>query len=86
MKKHYDLIIYLFLLLSPLIDCLTGLQARFNIPFSIGVILRGLIMLSAITYLVLYKKNRNNIYLFLVYLFIECIYTFCFQSPIFFRL
>lgn len=78
MKKHLDLIIYFFLLLSPVIDCLTGLQERFNIPFSIGVIVRGIIMVLAIYYLFKSNKNRNNIYLFLVYLMIECIYTYCY--------
>ncbi len=76
MRKYFDLIIYIFLLLSPIIDALTGLQERFNIPFSLGVIIRGLIMLSAFFYLFYYKNNRNSIYLFLIYLIIECIYTF----------
>lgn len=76
MKKKYDFIIYLFILLSPLIDCLTGLQERFNIPFSIGVIVRGVILLTALIYLFIINKNRNYIYLFLLYLVIECIYAF----------
>ena len=84
MRKYYDLIIYIFLLISPLIDALTGLQERFNIPFSVGVIIRGLIMFSAFIYLYYYKKNRNNIYLFLIYIIIECIYTFAYlQTSIF---
>ena len=78
MRKYYDLIIYIFLLISPIIDALTGLQERFNIPFSIGVIIRGLIMVSAFFYLFYYKKNRNNIYLFILYLIVECIYTFAY--------
>ena len=76
MKKKFDFIIYLFILLSPFIDCITGLQERFNIPFSIGVIARGIILLSALIYLFLNNKNRKNIYLFLIYLILECIYTF----------
>jgi len=84
MRKYYDLIIYIFLLISPLIDALTGLQERFNIPFSVGVIVRGIIMVSAFVYLFYYKKNRNNIYLFLLYLMVECIYTFAYlQTSIF---
>ena len=84
MRKYYDLIIYIFLFISPIIDALTGLQERFNIPFSIGVIIRGLIMVSAFIYMFYYKKNRNNIYLFLLYLIVECIYTFAYlQTNIF---
>ncbi len=78
MKKNFDLIIYFFLLLSPLIDCLTGVQERFNIPFSIGVIVRGIVMVLAMYYLFKNSKNRNNIYLFLVYLIIELIYTYAY--------
>lgn len=76
MKKHFDIIIYLFLLISPIIDCLTGVQERLNIPFSIGVIVRGVIMALAIIYLFKNNKNRLNIYLFLIYLIIEIIYTY----------
>ncbi|MBQ7239949.1 MAG: O-antigen ligase family protein [Bacilli bacterium] len=76
MKKKFDFIIYLFILLNPFIDCITGLQERFNIPFSIGVIARGIILLSALIYLFLNNKNRKTIYLFLIYLIFECIYTF----------
>lgn len=76
MKKHYDLVIYLFLLLSPFIDCITGLQERFNIPFSVGSIIRGIIMVLGLFYLFKNHKNRNNIYLFLIYIIIEFIYTF----------
>ena len=76
MKKKFDFIIYLFIFLSPFIDCITGLQERFNIPFSIGVIARGIILLSALIYLLLNNKNRKTIYLFLIYLILECIYTF----------
>jgi len=76
MRKHFDIIIYLFLLISPIIDCLTGVQERLNIPFSIGVIVRGVIMALAIIYLFKNNKNRLNIYLFLIYLIIELIYTY----------
>lgn len=76
MRKHLDLIMYIFILISPLIDCITGLQERFNIPFSVGVIIRGIIMTIGLIYLIKNNKNRNNIYLFLVYLIIECIYTY----------
>lgn len=76
MKKYFDYFIYLFLLISPIIDCLTGVQERLNIPFSIGVIVRGVIMALAIIYLFKNNKNRLNIYLFLIYLIIELIYTY----------
>lgn len=76
MKKHFDYFIYLFLLISPIIDCLTGVQERLNIPFSIGVIVRGVIMSLAIIYLFKNNKNRLIIYLFLIYLIIELIYTY----------
>ena len=76
MRKQFDIIIYLFLLISPIIDCLTGVQERLNIPFSVGVIVRGVIMALAIIYLFKNNKNRLNIYLFLIYLIIEIIYTY----------
>lgn len=78
MKKHFDLIIYIFLLISPFIDCITGLQERFNIPFSMGTIVRGLVMALGIIYLIKKDKNRLSIYLFLAYVLIECIYTFAY--------
>ena len=84
MKKRLDLVIFIFLLISPLIDVLTGLQARYNIPCSLGVIIRGIILLVAIVYLFVNKKHKSVLYLFSIFLALESIILyFCQDSHIF---
>ena len=80
MKKRFDLIIFIFLLLSPLIDVLTGLQARYNIPCSLGVIIRGIILLVSIIYLYINKKHKSVLYLFSIFLALETLVLYFYHD------
>ena len=52
-------IILLFLLLSPILDMIVGIELRlFPNAFSIGTLIRGLVFISMIYYL--YKDNINR--------------------------
>lgn len=70
----FELFIYLFLLLNPLIDALTCMQIKNNINFiSISSLTRGIFFLSIFIYLLTTSKNKKN-YIFLsLYFIIEAI-------------
>ena len=64
MKKLYNnsyLIISLYLLLSFLIDILTNITLNFS--FSVGMILRGMLLIYALVGLLLKYKNKTNYYI-----------------------
>ena len=62
-------IILLFLLLSPILDMIVGIELRlFPNAFSIGTLIRGLVFILMIYYL--YKNNINRKYLVLFFVYV----------------
>ena len=79
-------IFYIFLMIQPILDLLTSLMVRFtDLPFTIGMIIRGLFLASMIVYLLFINKSihkkKSIIYLGILFLF--CILYFITKSGIF---
>ena len=79
-------IFYIFLMMQPILDLLTSLMVRFtDLPFTIGMIIRGLFLVSMIVYLLFINKSihkkKSIIYLGILFLF--CILYFITKSGIF---
>ena len=95
MKKLYNnRIISLFIIIQPLIDVLTYFS-NLKFGFSVGLILRGLFLVYAVLYLILFSRNKklNLIFVFIfltyifLYLLIDCkdIGVFIFKIPSLFK-
>ena len=55
-------IFYICLMIQPILDLLTSLMVRFtDLPFTIGMIIRGLFLASMIVYLLFINKSIHNI-------------------------
>ena len=76
-NNFFDKFVYIFLLLSPILDALTAFTAKnFNMSFSIGTIIRGLFIILSLVWL-RYNSNRKKIIiLFLLYVLLAIIYYF----------
>ena len=74
-NKFFNKFIYIFLLLSPVLDALTALFVKnTNFPISIGTIIRGLLLLFVIIYI---KNNTNSkkiLLIFVLYILLAIIY------------
>ena len=67
MKKNIIKLIELFLILSPLFDMLTACMLQLlNINFTIGMIVRFIIILICVFYLVFIYKGKDKKYLLLI--------------------
>ena len=82
MKRNIIKLIELFLILSPLFDMLTACMLQvLNIDFTIGMIVRFIIILICVFYLIFIYKSKDKKYLLLIlgsifiYLFIFAILT-----------
>lgn len=61
MRWNKEKLFYLFLLLQPWIDLITGVTTKYEIGFiSIGVIIRGLFILVMLSYLFIFSKGRDK--------------------------
>lgn len=74
MKSRKANLFYIFLLIQPILDLLTSLMVRFtNIPVTIGMLVRGLFLLSMIIYLLFINKSvhkkKSLIYLSILFVF-----------------
>jgi len=58
MKKRFDLLIMLLILLMPIFDVITGLLNWHNISFPFIMLLKGIFMIGAMIYLWYKKKHR----------------------------
>ena len=59
-NNFFDKFVYIFLLLSPILDALTAICVKsFNINFSIGTIIRGLFIVLTLIWLK-YNSNRKT--------------------------
>lgn len=76
MRKKFDLIVFLFLLLSPIIDVLTGLGVRYDFFLSIGVVIRGIMLLLALIYLYINRKEKSSIIIVGIYALVELLYLY----------
>ena len=73
----FDKFIYIFLLLSPLLDALTSLFVKnIDFSFSIGSIVRGIFLLFVIIWLKKNYKNKKILYLFVLYIVLAMMYYF----------
>ena len=66
-SKLFDIIIVLFLLLSPVIDLITGIEVNNNFIYTIGMIIRPIILLIIFMYLINLRRDRGIILLLLIY-------------------
>ena len=67
MKEKIVKLIELFLILSPLFDMLTAFMLQvLNIDFTIGMIVRFIIILICLLYLVFIYKRKDKKYLLLI--------------------
>lgn len=75
MKKNIKKINYLFFLILPFIDLITGLVSRFiDLPISIGMIIKGLYILLIAIYILFYSKS-NHKKKFIIYISLCVIFT-----------
>ena len=66
-SKLFDIIIVLFLLLSPVIDLITGIEVNNNFIYTVGMIIRPIILLIIFMYLINLRRDRGIILLLLIY-------------------
>ena len=77
MKKNIIKLIELFLILSPLFDMLTACMIQaLNINFTIGMVVRFIIILICVFYLIFIYKDKDKKYLLLILTKIMTSYTF----------
>ena len=77
-KLSKEKIFYIWLLLQPIIDLIVSLTIRnSDSSITIGIILRGLFLLTLLLVTIFSKKikNKKNIYAYLIMLFIYFIHT-----------
>lgn len=74
-NKFFDNFVYIFLLFSPLLDALTSIFVRnIDLPFSIGTIIRGLLLIFVLIWL---KKNVDTgkvLLIFVLYVVLALLY------------
>ena len=76
-NKFFDKFVYIFLLLSPILDVLTAVTSKnFNLGFSIGTIIRGLFVILSLVWLKYNSNRKKIILLFLLYVLLALIYYF----------
>ena len=76
-NSFFDKFIYIFLILSPLLDVLTTLfNKNFNIGFSIGTIVRGIFVVLSLIWLKFNSNKSKAIILFVLYVFLATLYYF----------
>lgn len=76
-NNFFDKFVYIFLLLSPILDALTAICVKsFNINFSIGTIIRGLFIVLTLIWLKYNSNRKKIIILFLLYILLAIIYYF----------
>ena len=76
-NSFFNKFVYLFLLLSPVLDALTAIfKKSFDLPFSIGTIIRGLFFLLVLVWLIKNYKNKKILMIFLLYVFLAVLYYF----------
>ena len=74
-NKFFNKFVYIFLLLSPLLDALTSIFVRnTNLPFSIGTIIRGMFILLVLVWLKNNYKNSKILILFVLYVLLATMY------------
>lgn len=75
MKKIFDKLVLILLIIQPLLDVITYLQINNNSSFlSASVIIRSIIMIVSFLYLFKIKRERKFLMFFLIYVFINLIY------------
>ena len=76
-NNFFDKFVYVFLLLSPILDALTAFTVKnFNLSFSIGTIIRGLFVILSLIWLKYNSNRKKIIILFLLYVLLAIIYFF----------
>ena len=76
-NNFFNKFIYIFLLLSPVLDALTAICVKkFNLSFSIGTIVRGIFLLLSFVWLKYNSNRKKIIILFLLYTLLAIIYFF----------
>ena len=72
MKKIFDKLVLILLILNPVIDVITYFQINNNSSFlSASVILRSLILILTFLYLVIHKSERKFLIFFILYIIID---------------
>ena len=88
MKKNLIRLTCLFLLLHPIMDLLTALTTRFEIGvISIGIILRGLFLLTMLIYFFFFNssKYKRKLTKYLLIIFLFCIIYFLTKPELIFN-
>ena len=76
-NNFFDKFVYIFLLLSPVLDALTSLFIKkIDFSFSIGTVIRGIFLLLIIIWLKNNYKNKKILFLFVLYLLLAMMYYF----------
>ena len=76
-NNFFDKFIYIFLLLSPILDALTAICVKnFNLSFSIGTIVRGLFIILSLIWIKYNYTRKQIIIFFLLYTLLAIIYYF----------
>ena len=76
-NNFFDKFVYIFLLLSPVLDALTSLFIKkLDFSFSIGTVIRGIFLLLIIIWLKNNYKNKKILFLFVLYLLLAMMYYF----------
>ena len=76
-NKFLDKFVYVFLILSPILDALTSIFVRnINLPFSIGTIIRGIFLLLVLIWLKNNYIHRKVLLIFIIYVLLAIMYYF----------
>lgn len=76
-KSLLDYYLYIFIIISPLIDILVSYGIRNNNYISyIGSILRGILLVLVFIYLYKHNINKSFLYIFIIYFILASIYSY----------